>query len=240
MAGDRITDLYLGTSGEIFSPRARTEAIERIDWMVAQATGESVLDAGCSQGIATVLMAREGKRVVGLEPDAEALEYAQRLLSAEPAETRERVTFVGTTLEDLATQGERYDAVVCGEVLEHLDDASGFLEATWGLLRSGGVLVLTTPFAVTSHKDHKSIFFLTNFHALVSRCFVTQELFVRHKKIHFVGTRQAGPLASAAPPCDATALRRLLELTEQAVVDLERQYYLPRITDLRRQRRRDR
>jgi hypothetical protein len=61
---------------------------------------------------------------------------------------------------------------------------------------------------------------------------------VRRKKIHFVGTRRAAPLSREDLQPDAETLGRLLELTEQAVVDLERQYYLPRIADLRKQLRR--
>jgi len=38
---------------------------------------------------------------------------------------------------------ERYDAVVCTEVLEHVTDPDGFVATAWGALRPGGVFILT-------------------------------------------------------------------------------------------------
>jgi 2-polyprenyl-6-hydroxyphenyl methylase/3-demethylubiquinone-9 3-methyltransferase len=136
MSGDRIAELYLGTSGDAFSPSARTDATERIDWMVANAVGQSVLDAGCSQGIATLLLARAGRRALGVEPDDESINYARELLLSEPADVRDRASFVVATAEDLVSKGELYDSIVCGEVIEHLEDPAGFLEAAWALLLS--------------------------------------------------------------------------------------------------------
>ncbi len=41
--------------------------------------------------------------------------------------------------------GVLYDAVVASEVIEHLENPRGFIRAVRGLLREGGVLLLTTP-----------------------------------------------------------------------------------------------
>ncbi|MCH7628746.1 MAG: hypothetical protein IH997_08525, partial [Proteobacteria bacterium] len=54
---DRISELYLG---EVASDEASEVARERIHWMCSHARGETVLDIGCSQGIAAILLAREG------------------------------------------------------------------------------------------------------------------------------------------------------------------------------------
>ncbi len=235
---DRIAELYLGTSGTAFSPNAAAEARDRVDWMVENAVGDSVLDVGCSQGISTLLLARAGRQVFGVEPNEDAVAYARELVAAEPADVAARVSFANASIEELPVDGARYDSAVCGEVIEHLDDPTGFLGAIWKRLRDGGTLVLTTPFAITSHKDHRSIFFLTNFYDLVSRWFETRELFVRHKKIHFVGVRRPEPLPARTEPLDREVLDQLLTLTEAAIVDLERGYYLPRIGELRKQLRR--
>lgn len=38
---------------------------------------------------------------------------------------------------------ERYDCCVCTEVLEHAEDADGFVATAWGSLRPGGLFILT-------------------------------------------------------------------------------------------------
>jgi hypothetical protein len=38
---------------------------------------------------------------------------------------------------------ERYDVVVCCEVLEHAEDADGFVATAWGALKSGGLFIVT-------------------------------------------------------------------------------------------------
>lgn len=38
---------------------------------------------------------------------------------------------------------ERYDAVVCCEVLEHAEDADGFVATAWGSLKPGGLFIVT-------------------------------------------------------------------------------------------------
>ena len=38
---------------------------------------------------------------------------------------------------------EQFDAVVCCEVLEHAEDADGFVATAWGSLKQGGLLIFT-------------------------------------------------------------------------------------------------
>jgi SAM-dependent methyltransferase len=38
---------------------------------------------------------------------------------------------------------ERFDAVVCCEVLEHAEDADGFVATAWGALKPGGLFIIT-------------------------------------------------------------------------------------------------
>jgi SAM-dependent methyltransferase len=38
---------------------------------------------------------------------------------------------------------DRFDAVVCAEVLEHVPDPDGFVATAWGSLRPGGLFILT-------------------------------------------------------------------------------------------------
>ncbi|WP_062320411.1 hypothetical protein [Halolactibacillus sp. JCM 19043] len=56
---DSIYDAYYYKFGKTFGNEVR----ERIHWIAKEAKGKSMLDIGCSQGILSILLAREGKKV---------------------------------------------------------------------------------------------------------------------------------------------------------------------------------
>jgi SAM-dependent methyltransferase len=53
--------------------------------------------------------------------------------------------FIQGDAEDLIELNERYDTVVAGEIIEHLDDPIQFLKGCHHILNPGGKLVLSTP-----------------------------------------------------------------------------------------------
>ena len=97
------------------------------------------LDVGCATGaFGTAIKAeRAGSSVVGVEADPEMAALAEERLDRVLAEPVEQA------LEALA--GERFDCVVCGDVLEHLADPWGVLRALVGLLDEGGSVVASLP-----------------------------------------------------------------------------------------------
>jgi 2-polyprenyl-3-methyl-5-hydroxy-6-metoxy-1,4-benzoquinol methylase/spore maturation protein CgeB len=159
MAGeDRISEAY---RGEIFNPRSRQRARDRIDWLVAQARGE-VLDVGCSQGIASILCARRGLRVLGVDLDPEQIAYARADAEHKPPEVRERLEFRVAEVSALELPDDSFDTVLFGEVLEHLEDPSPALSELSRVCRQDGIIVLTTPFGLHPHQDHTDAFFLAS------------------------------------------------------------------------------
>jgi len=101
------------------------------------AGAESVLDVGCARGeTAGALRARGVKRIVGIEPDdgdaaAAAGLYDQVLPS--------RLEAIVESWED------EFDAVLFGDVLEHLEDPSDALARVRPWLRPEGVVIASIP-----------------------------------------------------------------------------------------------
>ena len=97
-----------------------------------------VLDVGCATGrLGAALKARQSCRVVGLEFDASAAREAVEVLD----ETR-----VGDVESpDLAFDAGSFDAVVCGDVLEHLRDPEAFLKRVRAWLADFGRLIASVP-----------------------------------------------------------------------------------------------
>jgi SAM-dependent methyltransferase len=158
MGTDRITELYQGDIG-VRSTQLR--ARERIHWMCERVRGDDVLDVGCSQGIATLLLAREGRRVTGVDVDEGALDFARAALEREDEVVRGRVEFVKADAGELPFDTDSRDTVILGEVLEHLVDPSRVLTETERVVRPGGTVVITVPYGVFRSDDHKEPIYIT-------------------------------------------------------------------------------
>ena len=158
MKQDRITDLYEGNWGSFEGQRL---ARERIHWICAQAEGPGVLDIGCSQGIASILLAREGKRVIGVDIQAASIEFAEERRSGEEQLVRDRLRFAVAEAGDLPFGDASFDTVLLGEVLEHLIDFGAALTEARRVLRPGGQLVITSPYGISRSLDHKEPLYLT-------------------------------------------------------------------------------
>ena len=55
------------------------------------------------------------------------------------------VRFITKSAEALVAEGTRYDAVICSEVLEHLDNPGALLEVLYASLSDKGRLIVTVP-----------------------------------------------------------------------------------------------
>jgi 2-polyprenyl-3-methyl-5-hydroxy-6-metoxy-1,4-benzoquinol methylase len=100
--------------------------------------GERVLDVGCGEGHFTAALARMGTRPVGIDVAAEPLRRAgQRHPELELRQVQPE--------EAWPLQDANFDVVWAGEVIEHVADTAGWLSEVRRVLRSGGVLLLSTP-----------------------------------------------------------------------------------------------
>ena len=109
---------------------------ERIPLLVAAVgRGKRVLDLGCRSGALTRHFL-EGNSVVGLDVDANALEKAA-VLGIEPVQANVE--------ETLPFDDGSFDAVVAGELLEHLQFPDALVAEIRRVLRPGGVLAGSVP-----------------------------------------------------------------------------------------------
>ncbi|HNP35704.1 MAG TPA: methyltransferase domain-containing protein [Woeseiaceae bacterium] len=154
---DRISEAYYG---ELWSESGTKRARNRVHWMCKSAQGPRVLDIGCSQGIASILLAREGLEVVGIDTSPVAIDFANADRAKETAEVQSRVVFRQMDLFSL-DDADSFDSVILGEVLEHQVDPERFFRQAMTFVSVGGQLIATTPFGYAPHEDHKSTMFLS-------------------------------------------------------------------------------
>jgi len=98
-----------------------------------------VLDIGCGNGNISIYLGSLGFNVLGVDISDKAVDKAMRL------NTLENVSFKVMSAEDLIATGPSYDAVICSEVLEHLEDPGRLLKVINILLKPEGKLIVTVP-----------------------------------------------------------------------------------------------
>jgi 2-polyprenyl-6-hydroxyphenyl methylase/3-demethylubiquinone-9 3-methyltransferase len=102
--------------------------------------GLSLLDIGCGGGLVAEPMARLGFAVTGIDAGAQAIAAAQTHAQAAGL----RIDYRVATAESPAQMGERFDAVLALEVVEHVADRDMFWRSLDRLVAPGGALVAAT------------------------------------------------------------------------------------------------
>ncbi len=102
--------------------------------------GLRALDIGCGGGLVSEPLARMGANVVGIDGSPETIGVA----ALHAVEAGLRIDYRVASAESLAEEQERFDLVLALEVVEHVADVEAFLRACAGLVKPGGLFVLST------------------------------------------------------------------------------------------------
>lgn len=164
-----------------------TVVADRMDWIVDRLEGKSVAHLGFADVGCELSRARDGSwlharladsanRLVGLDVATGGVESARKL-------GYEVVEADCTRPDDIGRlELGRFDVVLAGELIEHVDNPGGLLEAAATLATEGAELVITTPNArrfVDSlhaagsreliHPDHIAVYSYRTLHGLLAR-----------------------------------------------------------------------
>jgi 2-polyprenyl-3-methyl-5-hydroxy-6-metoxy-1,4-benzoquinol methylase len=110
--------------------------------VLREAGAENMADVGCGAVYPTIF-AKAGFRVTGVDISQEALDQAAAL--AAKWGVRDRVLLFRAPAQHLPFDDGLLDAVVLGEILEHVPDPQNVLTEAMRVVKPGGVVVLSTP-----------------------------------------------------------------------------------------------
>jgi len=120
-------------------------------------TGNRLLDVGCGSGGPALHVARQtGCEVIGVELSEEAVAEATRLAREASLETRSSFLQADAS-QPLPFEGDRFDALICIDAINHLPDRERVLCDWARVLRSGGRLLFTDPVVITGILDSEEL-----------------------------------------------------------------------------------
>lgn len=134
-----------GSAPEFVGPRHEYRESLMLRRLLPALPGRRILNAGCGGGSMTLELLERGLEVTSVDASETFVAHVRALVTArfghlDPAPVVE----VGD-LHALRFADESFDAAVCGEVLEHLDDDAGAARELRRVLAPGGILVASVP-----------------------------------------------------------------------------------------------
>jgi 2-polyprenyl-6-hydroxyphenyl methylase / 3-demethylubiquinone-9 3-methyltransferase len=102
-------------------------------------SGLRLLDIGCGAGLLCEPLTRLGAQVIGVDPSASNIAAAK----AHADRGHLSIDYRCTTVEEMDPR-ERFDIVLAMEVVEHVSDVGAFLGRCAGMLKPGGLMVVST------------------------------------------------------------------------------------------------
>lgn len=118
--------------------------IKRLDFIVNAIQNHTncqvkVLDVGCGNGLISIQLGQMGFEVKGIDISEKAI------LKAAAANNLSNVSFEVIDAEELKVQHQKYDVIICSEVLEHLHKPEIMVKTLHTLLTNDGILIITVP-----------------------------------------------------------------------------------------------
>lgn len=136
---DRISEKRFNAASPIRRHAHRTQ-YERFAQVIP--AGATVLDAGCGEGTLSILLAKHGCTVTGVDLSEPNIAAAKQYAHEEGV--AERVTFLVGDAEHLPVPDKSFDYVVSSHVLEHLPDFQQGVREIARIARKGAVTAIPT------------------------------------------------------------------------------------------------
>ena len=138
---DALAGEWWDTEGALWTLHAINPL--RMDFIRAhiELQDKQALDVGCGGGILTEALARGAREATGIDLAAASLSTARLHAESEGLHINYRLM----PIEDLAAaEPASFDVVTCMEMLEHVPDPAGIVQACADTLKPGGWLFLST------------------------------------------------------------------------------------------------
>lgn len=170
--------------------------------------GNKVLEIGCGNGDGSVVMAKKGFEVVGIDLSESGINQAFEITKKENVQSN--TNFFTMDATGLSFPDNSFDSIVIPEVLEHIRSSRKILEEAIRVVRNGGRIIISIPDGLlVPWEGHLRVFFkdtLTTelsqyaseiqFHELPFKKWLICSLFVKKNGLNI----KEGPLVDVLMP----------------------------------------
>lgn len=210
---DRLNEAYMGVLGEDLKEKTKN----RINWIVNHVEGTKILDIGCSQGIISIILGREGKKVYAIDLIEESIKYAKKELDKEHVSVKENVKFKVSNFITDDNLDFDYDTILLTEVLEHISDTETMLKKIYNHLSKNGILIVTVPFGINDYFDHKRTYYFLDLYETLSTYFIVD-------KLDYIG-KWTGVICKKKENLNTGTIETLKSYSRECIYHLERAFY---------------
>lgn len=116
---------------------------------------KEALDIGSNLGYFSVFLKDRGYNVSGIEPDKFLLEESKKIIKKEGYKD---IEIIHGFCENLPFQNEKFDLVLCCEVLEYTSDKLKSLKEIKRILKKEGKAIITMPNVISYYFFRKALF----------------------------------------------------------------------------------
>ena len=112
--------------------------------------GKNILDAGCESGYISLELLKKGANVFAID----IVEPALNKFKEKIKDTQYSPTIIKAAIQEIPFENNKFDAVVCSEVLEHAPNTKKCISELMRVTKHGGSLIITFP----NEKNRKPLY----------------------------------------------------------------------------------
>lgn len=135
---------------------------EKANWIKQNVYGNDVLNVGFSQGVIPILLAREGKTVLGIKASIAEIKATEKKMMREEKELQRYITLIKDDFF-LREFDKQFETIILNEVIANVTNIHDFLKKVAKLTKDNGKVLIISSFEKGNSHNNKNSFYLWDY-----------------------------------------------------------------------------